>query len=54
MRWLNRVNCTFKKVRLALTVSSDDNIDPGVETGNGLILVGLEILKDDGLHLKLR
>ena len=50
MRWLNKCLSTFKEVGLALSVGSQNDIDPGVEIVDGLLLVGLEIFEQDGLH----
>ena len=34
-----------------MAVGAEYDIDPGVEIGDGLVFVGLEIVEDDGLHI---
>lgn len=47
--WIN-CKCTFEEVGFALAVGAEDDIDAGVEIGDGLVFVGLEIVEQDGLH----
>lgn len=33
-----------------MAIGAEDDVDAGVEIGDGLVVVGLEIVEKDGLH----
>lgn len=48
--WLNGGRGTFEEVRFALPILAQDNVDPWVDVGEHLVLVGLEVFEGGQLH----